>query len=88
MDWVKECGRFRIMPFPTTKTNPWKKGLGRGRKKCSHLWTESEWEELCKQAKADNQTFDADEYPISDACVAMITEFYERLERLRERRSA
>jgi hypothetical protein len=63
------------MPFPTVKTDPWKKRRRRVRR--SPLWPAEWWVELCKQA-----TRDALEYgqAISPACLLLIADFNRRCE--------
>lgn len=38
------------MPFPTVKSNPWKKGLRKQRLRFQ-LWPEHFWKKLCEVAK-------------------------------------
>lgn len=67
------------MGFSPVKSDPWKKGL-LSRRRRRHLWSGGQWTELVRQAHADYRAGfrpDPREYPVSDACVALIREYNE-----------
>lgn len=71
------------MPFPTVKSDPWRKGLRQRRRHI--LWSEEFWKRLCKQAspllsvvKADKWNhiprFPSGSEKVSPQCAEMIVE--------------
>lgn len=59
------------MPFPTVKSDPWKKGKRRRRRKF-RLWSGKFWKKLCDQAQGDVILGLGRE--VSLECVRMISE--------------
>jgi hypothetical protein len=57
------------MPFPTVKSDPWKKGVRKPR--CRFLlWPDKFWKQLVQQAMDDRLIWDG----ISPACLELIRE--------------